>query len=192
MRAEIEKLNEGRNKSRIVAAYCWNWHKDTRFDTNIPDIVIPEFDFEMSWNLDNTATWAIDEDSVKESGVIHTCQGLEFDYVGVIIGDDLIYKDGEVRTDYTKRASTDRSIFGINKMMQEQPDTAKILVDEIIRNTYRTLMTRGQKGCFVYCTDKALAEYLNDRISSVHEYEGDEFFKGDMHVAEKRNDYEIE
>jgi len=189
---EIKQYNSINNKSRVVAGYCWDWKRETRGDSSVPDIVIPEHNFGMSWNLDNTATWAIDADSVNEAGVIHTCQGLEFDYVGVIIGDDLIYKDGEVRTDYTKRASTDRSIFGINKMMQEQPDTAKILVDEIIRNTYRTLMTRGQKGCFVYCTDKALAEYLNDRISSVHEYEGDEFFKGDMHVAEKRNDYEIE
>jgi uncharacterized protein len=57
--------------------------------------------------LDSSTTWAIDENSVYEAGCIHTCQGLEFDYVGVIIGDDLRYGNGEVITDYTKRAKTD-------------------------------------------------------------------------------------
>jgi len=189
MRAEIEKLNEGRNKSRIVAGYCWNWHKDTRFDTNIPDIVIPEFDFEMSWNLDNTATWAIDEDSVKESGVIHTCQGLEFDYVGVIIGDDLRYVNGKVITDYTKRAKTDRSLWGIKKMLKENPEQAKKVADQVIRNTYRTLMTRGQKGCFIYCTDKELAAYIKERLNLMRDYTKDEFFKEGLSVAEEKEEY---
>src|SRR5699024_10472309 len=141
MRDEIERLNKGRNKSRIVAWYCWNWNTETRLNSEIPDIVLPEFDFEMSCNLYNTATWAIDEDSVKESGVIHTCQGLEFDYVGVIIVDDLRYENGEIITDHSERAKTDRSLFGIKKMMKENPENAYKVADEVIRNTYRTLMT---------------------------------------------------
>jgi len=100
LRNEIERLNKGRNKSRIVSGYCWDWNTKTRNDVNAPDIVIPEHNFGMSWNLNNTSTWAIDEDSVKQSGVIHTCQGLEFDYVGVIIGDDLRYENETVITDY--------------------------------------------------------------------------------------------
>lgn len=188
---EIKKYNKVNNKSRVVAGYCWDWNKETRADSSVPDIVIPEHNFGMSWNLDNTETWAIDEDSVNEAGVIHTCQGLEFDYVGVIIGDDLVYRDGKVQTDYTKRASTDRSIFGIKKMMKEQPEKASKLVDEIIRNTYRTLLTRGQKGCFVFCTDKRLADYLKNRIEKVHEYKSDEFFKGDL-VAEEKEKYNEE
>ena len=185
---DIKEYNKINNKSRVVAGYCWDWKKETRSDSSVPDIVIPEYNFGISWNLDNTETWAIDEDSVNEAGVIHTCQGLEFDYVGVIIGDDLVYRDGQVKTDYTKRAKTDRSIFGINKMMEEEPEKATKLVDDIIRNTYRTLMTRGQKGCFVFCTDKPLARYLKERIARVHEYEGDEFFKEDI-VAEEEGHY---
>ena len=183
---DIKEHNKVNNKSRVVAGYCWDWKKETRADSAVPDISIPEHNFGMSWNLDNTDTWAIDEDSVNEAGVIHTCQGLEFDYVGVIIGDDLVYRDGQVQTDYTKRASTDRSIFGINKLMREQPVKAGKLVDDIIRNTYRTLLTRGQKGCFVFCTDKPLAEYLKNRIERVHEYESDEFFRKNMYVAEEK------
>ena len=50
----------------------------------------------MSWNLGNSQTWAIDKESVNEIGCIHTCQGLEFDYVGVIIGDDIRYENGKI------------------------------------------------------------------------------------------------
>ena len=116
----------------------------------------------MSWNLKNTATFAIDETSINEAGCIHTSQGLEFDYVGVIIGDDLRYENGQVITDFTKRARTDQSLKGIKTLFKENPEKAKAVSDEIIKNTYRTLMTRGMKGCYVYCTDERLAEYLRE------------------------------
>ncbi|HEY4602292.1 MAG TPA: DUF2075 domain-containing protein [Cerasibacillus sp.] len=186
---DIKELNKINNKSRVVAGYCWNWNKDTRMQSDVPDIVIPEYNFGISWNLGNTETWAIDENSVNEAGVIHTCQGLEFDYVGVIIGDDLIYQEGRVQTDYTKRAKTDRSLFGIKKMMKEKPEEATKLADDIIRNTYRTLLTRGQKGCFVFCTNKPLADYLRERIKNVREYKADDFFKKDIYVAESKPTY---
>jgi uncharacterized protein len=167
MRKEIERLNKVNNKSRIVAGYCWDWIKEGKNNPNIHDIVIPEYNFRMSWNLASSETWAIDENSVHQAGCIHTCQGLEFDYVGVIIGDDLIYKDRQVQTDYTKRAKTDQSLKGLRKMMKEKPEEALKLADEIIRNTYRTLLTRGQKGCFVYCTNKELENYLRKRLNEV-------------------------
>ena len=129
------------------------------------DIEIPEFDFGMSWNLGSTSTWAIDKDSVNEVGCIHTCQGLEFDYVGVIIGDDMRYENGHIITDFTKRAKTDKSLFGIKKLYKEQPEEALKRADHIIKNTYRTLLTRGQKGCFIYCTDSALANYFKARLN---------------------------
>ena len=124
----------------------------------------------MSWNLGNTDTWAIDSDSVYQAGCIHTCQGLEFEYVGVIIGDDLVYRNGKVITDHTKRAKTDQSLRGIKKLMKEAPEYAQKTADQIIRNTYRTLLTRGQKGCFVYCTDKNLENYFRERLLRVKEY----------------------
>lgn len=63
----------------------------------------------MSWNLNNTETWAIDANSVNEIGCIYTSQGLEFDYVGVIIGNDLRYENGRVISDYNKRAPEELS-----------------------------------------------------------------------------------
>ena len=115
----------------------------------------------MSWNLGSSQTWAIDYDSVNEAGCIHTCQGLEFDYIGVIIGDDMRYENNHIVTDYTKRAKTDQSLKGINKIANEKGiEEANRIADLIIKNTYRTLMTRGMKGCYVYCTDKKLQDYL--------------------------------
>lgn len=158
----ILEKNKAPNHARLLAGYCWNWIKEGKNDTNIHDIKIG--DFEMSWNLGSSLTYAIDDTSVNEVGCIHTSQGLEFDYVGVIIGNDLRYQDGKVITDFTKRARTDQSLKGIKKMYKEDPIKAEQVADEIIKNTYRTLMTRGMKGCYIYCEDKALRDYLKERI----------------------------
>lgn len=156
----IIECNKTRNQSRILAGYCWTWLKEGQNNSDVHDIKIG--DFEMSWNLGNTSTFAIDEDSVNEVGCIHTSQGLEFDYAGVIIGDDMRYEAGHIVTDFTKRAKTDQSLKGIKKLYKEDPNRALKEADEIIKNTYRTLMTRGMKGCYVYCTDKKLADYLRE------------------------------
>lgn len=156
----IIERNRAHNQSRILAGYCWEWIKSGKNDSTVHDIKIG--DFEMSWNLGNTTTFAVDENSVNEIGCIHTSQGLEFDYAGVIIGDDMRYENGHIVTDFTKRAKTDQSLKGIKKLYKENSQLAMKEADEIIKNTYRTLMTRGMKGCYVYCTDKKLAEYLKE------------------------------
>ena len=164
MRKAIEDKNKVNNKSRLVAGYCWNWPTgNTRNDTNFHEITIPEHNFEISWNLDGGEAFAIGENSFNEAGCIHTVQGLEFDYVGVIIGDDIRYENGHILTDYTKRAKTDTSLNGIKKLANEQgQDKANIIADAIIKNTYRTLMTRGMKGCYIYCTDSQLSAYFKE------------------------------
>lgn len=156
----IIECNKARNQSRILAGYCWAWLKGGQNNSDVHDIKIGNF--EMSWNLGNTSTFAIDENFVNEVGRIHTSQGLEFDYAGVIIGDDMRYENGHIVTDFTKRAKTDQSLKGIKKLYKENPEFALKEADEIIKNTYRTLMTRGMKGCYVYCTDKNLADHLRE------------------------------
>lgn len=165
LRERIYLLNRERNKARLLAGYCWEWDKDKRADPTHTDIEIPGFNFRMSWNLDNTSTWAIDPESVSQVGCIHTSQGLEFDYVGVIIGLDLRYEKGHIVTDYTRRAKTDQSLKGIKAKAKMDPQGADDLADEIIKNTYRTLMTRGMKGCYIYCCDPGLRDYLRFRLS---------------------------
>lgn len=161
----IFEKNKIKNKARLLAGYCWNWIAYGKNKSNVYDITIPEYNFEMSWNLGNSQTWAIDSESVNEIGCIHTAQGLEFDYVGVIIGDDLRYEKNQIITDVTKRAKTDQSTKGIKTMNVKNPEKAKKIADEIIKNTYRTLMTRGQKGCYIYCTNKNLSNYLKIRLN---------------------------
>ena len=162
VRSLVEEKNRIANRARILAGYCWEWDKKQANNTEHHDIKIG--DFEMSWNLASGEPFAVSETSINEVGCIHTSQGLEFDYVGVIIGDDIRYEDGRVITDFTKRAKTDQSLKGIKKLYKEDPEQAKKRADEIIRNTYRTLLTRGMKGCYVYCTDPGMEEYMKRRL----------------------------
>lgn len=158
----ILEKNKINNKSRMVAGYCWKWIKEGKNDSHVHDIQIE--DFGMSWNLGSSSTWAIDPESVNEIGCIHTCQGLEFDYVGVIIGEDMRYENGII-TDFMKRASTDQSIKGLKGLYKKDKGRAKEIADQIIKNTYRTLLTRGQKGCYIYCVDESLKSYLKERLT---------------------------
>lgn len=191
----IFEKNKINNKARLLAGYCWEWIKDGKNKSDVFDITIPEYDFAMSWNLGNSTTWAIDSESVNEIGCIHTAQGLEFDYVGVIIGKDLRYENDKIITDVTERAKTDQSIKGIYKLFQQDFQKAEKLADEIIKNTYRTLLTRGQKGCYIYCEDKLLSEYLKRRVNKCNEIiypinnEEDEYT---MMVAEEGEEYKYE
>lgn len=161
----IRERNKPDNRARMVAGYCWDWASKKK--PSAYDIIFPEYDFKMRWNLTTYAeAWIIDPKSVDEVGCIHTCQGLEVDYIGVIIGKDLIVRDGEVMVDPAKRSKDDKSIFGYKTLMKEDPVKTKALLRKIIKNTYRTLMTRGMKGCYVYCEDKELAQYLKSRLSA--------------------------
>jgi uncharacterized protein len=166
MHALIELKNRTNNRSRVVAGYCWKW--PSKKDAQAWDIELPEFDYQRRWNLDKDGSlWIVTPGSVEQVGCIHTCQGLELDYVGVIIGPDLAYRDGRIVTDALKRASSDQSVKGLKAMLKADPDEALGLADAIVKNTYRTLMTRGMKGCYVYCTDAPLAAYLRSRLRAV-------------------------
>ena len=149
----VEKNNQPRTKARLVAGYCWKWNSKT--DASAYDIVFPAEDFQMQWNLaSDSSLWIMKEESINQIGCIHTCQGLEIDFVGVIIGPDLLIRDGKVVTDPSKRASSDKSVFGWKKLMKEDPSRAAAELDLIIKNTYRTLMTRGMKGCYIFSDDE--------------------------------------
>ena len=97
-------------------------------------------------------------------GCIHTCQGLEVDFVGVIIGPDFKIAGGELVTDPSGRAKTDKSLNGYKGERKFNRLEADAKADEIIRNTYRTLMSRGMKGCYVYFTDPEVEKYFTDRL----------------------------
>ena len=156
---QISFYNKERNKARIVAGYCWPWN--SKKNKNEMDIVIPEFNFGMQWNLTQDGPlWIISPESVNQIGCIHTCQGLEVDYVGVIIGPDLVIRDGKWICRPEKRASSDKSIHGLKSLLKNDPEKGNQMAELIIKNTYRTLMTRGMKGCLVFSTDHETNEWL--------------------------------
>ena len=155
MREALRCKNAINNKSRMIAGYCYEWiSENDPFGDNY-DIVL-EDDFKAKWNFTNSV-FAIDPNSFEQVGCIHTTQGLEFDYCGIIIGQDLRYENGYVITDQNKAAKSDKS-SGIRSCKD------KTLADKLIRNTYKTLLSRGQKGCYIYCEDIALRNYLKNFI----------------------------
>jgi DUF2075 family protein len=126
------------------------------------DIVIPEYNFGMQWNLtEDGMLWIISPNSVNQVGCIHTCQGLEVDYVGVIMGDDLVIREGQWVCQSDKRASSDKSVHGMKKLLKSDPATGQQMAELIIKNTYRTLMTRGMKGCLLFSSDPETRDWLN-------------------------------
>lgn len=81
---------------------------------------------------------------------------MEFDYVGLIVADDLIYREGKVKTDYTKHPQGSGE-FRRPHQKYPKPEDADI-IDMLIRNTYKVLFTRGQKGLYLYVMDDKLRE----------------------------------
>lgn len=165
LRDLIFEKNKENNNARMVAGYCWDWK--SKRNRNLMDFEREEFGFEMQWNLDTYgAQWIQMPNSVNEIGCIHTCQGLEIDYIGVIIGRDLIVRNGVVIGDPSMRSKNDASVKGWKKMMKEKPEEAQVKLEKIIKNTYRTLMTRGMKGCYVHVQDDEAAEYIKGSLTS--------------------------
>ena len=168
MRNIITKLNNDYTPSRIVAGYTHVWkslEEATRKNNPIP-FERTSFDFEfadgfkMRWNkgmglVDSDYSYLADPDSINQIGCIHTIQGLDLQYAGVIIGKDLIYRDGKIQFD--KNANVDNYSAKISS--SDDKDAFRY-----IRNTYNVLLTRGMRGTFIYCEDKALNEYFKSLL----------------------------
>ncbi len=148
-----ERVDQTPN-SRMLAGDVFDWiSKDdsTLFDINIDGL-------SLQWNKDTT--FSADESQKYRVGHIDTVQGLEFDYVGLIIGDDLVFNSltKQVETDYTKHPDTAGHFRRHGRRAPLDSDLAQI--DIIIRNTYNVLMKRGMKGIYIYCMDNKLNKYL--------------------------------
>jgi DUF2075 family protein len=157
MRDELRKKNNINNKTRMIAGYCYDWNvKNNRGEY---DIILPN-GFKAKWNLEKDDHWAVNPNSFEEIGCIHTCQGMEFDYVGVFIGKDLYYdkETNQVKTNRNAISKDDKS-SGIRLKSTSDEEA-----DKLIRRTYKVLLTRGLKGCYIYCEDENLREYMKSLI----------------------------
>ena len=164
LQRRVVELDRAGSKARVVAGYCWDWV--SKKTPGVADIEFPDEGFSMAWNLAEDEGRYLEKDhSIDQVGCIHTVQGLEMDYVGVIIGPDLVVRNGRVITQPPERAGTDRSLRGYKALFKTDPATATHRADRIIRNTYRTLMSRGMKGCLAYCTDPETQAWFRARAA---------------------------
>ena len=168
---EALKAKNAENKARLIAGYSWPWPTEGR-ERGSGELHVRADGLALPWNYAGE-NWATSKDGITQAGCIHTSQGLEFDWLGVLIGPDLLYRDGKVIGDPAKRAKTDKALSGWKKQLAaakgDAAQEAAVLarVQGIIKSTYKVLLSRGRRGCFVWCADGELREYLKGRVGVV-------------------------
>ena len=157
-----QKAKKG-DTARLMAGFCWPWSKKLNPDgTLIEDVVIG--DYVRPWNAHPNASnlakgipkaplWAYDPGGIDQVGCVYTAQGFEFDYAGVIFGQDLRYDLDEQTWIGDKTASHDTTV----KRSKDQ-------FLDLVKNTYRVLLSRGMKGCYVYFMDKNTERFFKSRM----------------------------
>ena len=152
---EIKKRNlESHNKSRIVAGFCWPWSSPNADGTLVNDVKIG--DFEMPWEKKNQFwKWAIDKSGMDQAGTVYTAQGMEFDYIGVIFGNDLVY-----RTKGGWQAKPENSFD--TQIKRNNPELLSHL-----KNVYRVLLSRAHKGVYIYFVDKDTEKYFKSHLPEI-------------------------
>jgi len=160
-----EKETQENVTARLVAGFCWEWSKQLDSDGNlIKDVKIGAF--AMPWETHGDMNkppdgyvkwyeWAYKPEGIKQVGCIYTAQGFEFDYIGVIVGNDIKYDE-----------VNDCLIGDITGTKDPTLKKGKENFDEYVKNIYRVLMTRGMKGCYVYFVDNKVRKYFESRINS--------------------------
>lgn len=149
----------------MTAGFCWSWSKPKNEGTLANDVVIDNY--QRPWNAKSDAgrlasgipkesLWAYDPNGINQVGCIYTAQGFEFDYVGVIFGQDLIY-------DLDSQQWVGQRNFSYDTVVRRSDEK---FVD-LVKNTYRVLLSRGMKGCYVYFMDKDTERFFKSRISKL-------------------------
>ena len=156
MVSEIRKRNEETsNKSRIVAGFCWPWSDPKPDGTLVNDVKIG--DFEMPWEKKNQFwRWATHKSGMEQIGTVYTAQGMEFDYIAVIFGNDLAYDQKEKQWVARPENSYDTQV------KRKNPE----LVNHL-KNVYRVLMSRAHKGVYVYFVDKETEKYFRSHLPEI-------------------------
>lgn len=154
---DIDKYN---GHARLVAGYCYDWASDPEKRDGKNDVIISKYNFAKKRNLRkgngiSAYSWVDDPESINEIGCVHTVQGIDLDYCGVIIGKDLTYRDGKLVFHKEEHPASDKS--GIRTANEIDAETW-------IRNSYYVLLTRGIKGTFVFCEDEALRDFIKSRL----------------------------
>jgi uncharacterized protein len=150
--------------ARLTAGFCWPWSDPSVDGTLVEDVRIGPY--ARAWNARPDAgrlaedippapLWAYAPKGIEQIGCVYTAQGFEFDYVGVIFGTDLVYRPGS------------RWIGQPKESRDSQVRNSKQLFEQLVKNTYRVLLTRGIKGCYVYFVDMETENFFRSRLENV-------------------------
>jgi hypothetical protein len=140
--------------ARMVAGFAWKWK--SKKDKNSYDIKIDGMEFRWNSTQDN---WIGSKESVNEVGSIYTVQGDDLNYVGIIIGNDLIYRNGKLIFNRDACADSGAMKRSQRQVANKEEINEEDILDQVLR-TYRILMNRAVKGIYIYACDKELREYL--------------------------------
>lgn len=152
------------HSARVAAGFCWPWSKP-RFDGSLVDDV-EIGDYRRPWNakpdsgklsseIPQASLWVTDPRGIDQIGCVYTIQGFELDYVGVIWGKDLSY-DLDLQTWVADKTES------CDKEVKRSKDNFL----DLVKNTYRVLLSRGMKGCYVYFIDKETERFVRTRLDS--------------------------
>ena len=158
-----EKFNSG-HSARVTAGFCWKWSMPNPDGTLKDDVVIG--DYKRPWDakpdakklapgIPPASLWAYDPNGINQIGCIYTAQGFEFDYVGVIFGEDLIYDFDAQQWIGIREKSADNVVKRSGKQFTD-----------LVKNTYRVLLSRGIKGCYACFLNKDTERFFRSRIES--------------------------
>ena len=162
MEAFLAAKQEAGETARMSAGYCWSWSDPLPDNSLIADVRIGGW--ARPWNVKSdrsvgdapgSAFWATDPHGFGQVGCVYTAQGFEYDWSGVILGPDLVVRDGRL---VTRRAESKDPAFRSRKSLSDAE------ADRLIRNTYKVLMTRGMRGTVLYSTDTETREWLDSLI----------------------------
>lgn len=141
------------NSARIVAGFCWKWSEPNSDGSLVKDVQIG--DFKMPWEKKNEFwKWATDLSGMEQVGTVYTAQGFEFDYIGVIFGNDLVWRKDQGWVSIPTN-SFDKQVTARNPK----------LVDHF-KHVYRVLMSRAHKGVYLYFMDKETEMFFKSKIES--------------------------
>jgi len=170
--------------ARMLAGYAWPWTSAGNNDAQVNDVCIDEHNFSMPWNSrTKSSLWAIRPEGKEQVGCIHTSQGLEFDYVGVLFGNDITFDPLTGRVEGVYEEYYDRTG---KSGLRDKPEELTLYIKSI----YKILCSRGMKGCYVFVRDEKLKRYMKQRLFAAENRQYDMRHLHDTYTqVADRNDY---
>jgi uncharacterized protein len=164
LEAAIRKKAADGFTARVAAGFCWPWSEPREDGTLVDDVVIGDYrrpwdakpgNWRLASGIPSASLWATDPNGINQIGCVYNIQGFELDYVGVIWGPDLIYDLDRQTWVGDKKKSSDNVV-----------KRSKDRFVELVKNTYRVLLSRGMKGCYVCFMDRDTERFVRSRMEA--------------------------